>query len=209
VRKHFTPALAISLVALVMSSTGLASAARHAAIKMFDGRPVSTKPHKGGLLLLGKNREFPTAAIPVAPETSRLGGETASELEPACPSNTADLGTWCLEKQLVGQGSYFGASQDCAGKGGFLPSASELVGAVKDVELAGGPATPGQREMSSTLITTQAGSQAAGSEPADPEPETAQYVTVFSDRGDGGLDGGVPVKDPENFRCAYLKTRQQ
>jgi hypothetical protein len=201
--------LVVSLLALVLSMSGLAGAARRAAIDMFDGHHISTMPHPGGILLLGKNHKFPVAAIPTAPETSRLGGKTASELEPACPANTADLGTWCLEKQIAGQGSYFGASQDCAAKGGFLPSASELVGAVKEVELAGGPATAGQREMSSTIITTEAGSDAAGSEPADPEPESAQYVTVFADRGNGGLDGGEPVKDPENFRCAYVKTTQQ
>jgi hypothetical protein len=235
-RKHFTPALMISLVAIVLSSTPLAEAARHTVehtLGKIDGHPVSAKPQAGGILLLGKNKKFPASVIPTVPDTYRLEGKTTSELEPRCPANTADLGTWCLEKHLypvpkedAGKNSYFWASQKCAQQGGFLPLASELLGAVKDVELAGGPATPGQREMSSTLITTQAGSDAAGSEgvsekstgnkntgepqpiplPAVPEPETAQYVTVFSNSGHGGLAGGEPIKDAENFRCAYIKT---
>jgi hypothetical protein len=235
-RKHLTPSLVISLVAIVLSTTGLAEAARHTvehALGRIDGHTVSAKPHAGGILLLGKNKKFPSSVIPTVAETFRLEGKTASKLESTCPANTADLGTWCLEKHLypvpkedVAKNSYFWASQKCSEQGGFLPSASELVAAVKDVELAGGPATQGQREMSSTIITTEAGSNAAGSEgvsegstgdkntgepnpiplPAVPEPEAAQYVTVFSNNGHGGLAGGEPVKDAQNFRCAYIKT---
>jgi hypothetical protein len=236
-RKHINPALVISILALILASTPLAEAARHAVSHLFvakvDGHRLSTKPYAGGILLLGKNKKFAAAAIPSVPETYHVGGKTATELEPTCPTNSADLGTWCLEKHLyplskedAGKNNYFWASQKCAENGGFLPSASELVGAVKDVELAGGPATAGQREMSSTLITTQAGSAAAGSEgvsesatgnsntgepkpiplPADPEPESAQYITVFADNGHGGLAGGQPIKEAQNFRCAYVKT---
>ena len=240
-RKHFNPPLAISILALILASTPLAQAARatvdHAIHHIFaapkiDGHRLSTKPYAGGILLLGKNKKFPAKAIPAVPDADTLSGKTAAELQPTCPPNTADLGTWCLEKQLypvskedTGKNDFFWASQKCAEHGGFLPSASELVGAVKDVELAGSPATPGQREMSSTLITTEAGSQAAGSEgvsegstgdrntgepnpiplPANPEPESAQYVTVFFDGGHGGLAGGQPIKDAQNFRCAYVK----
>jgi hypothetical protein len=83
-----------------------------------------------------------------------------------------------------------------------------------------------QREMSSSLVTTAAGSDAAGSEgvsvgstgdprqgqpnpaplPADPSPTTLQYVTVYSNRQKGGFAGSEPVSQPENFRCAFAKT---
>jgi hypothetical protein len=83
-----------------------------------------------------------------------------------------------------------------------------------------------EREMSSTLVTTEAGSAAAGFEgisegatgnprqgqanpiqlPANPLPESLQYVTVYSNGQKGGFAGSEPVIDPENFRCAYNKT---
>jgi len=82
-----------------------------------------------------------------------------------------------------------------------------------------------RREMSATLVTTAAGSSAAGSEgvsdgsrgdpnqgepnpvplPANPTPDTLQYITVY-DKGDrGGFAGSRPVSEPESFRCAFDK----
>jgi hypothetical protein len=83
-----------------------------------------------------------------------------------------------------------------------------------------------QREMSSTLVTTAAGAAAAGSEgvsegatgnprqgqanptplPANPLPQTLQYVTVYSNGQKGGFAGSEPVGQPENFRCGYNKS---
>lgn len=80
-----------------------------------------------------------------------------------------------------------------------------------------------KREMSSDLFTTTAGSDAAGSEgvtagsrgstqsgepdptpmPANPDPVTLNYVTVYDNHNMGGFAGGVPVGKPESFRCAY------
>lgn len=80
-----------------------------------------------------------------------------------------------------------------------------------------------KREMSGDLFTTTAGSAAAGSQgvtvgsrgnqaqgepdptpmPANPSPETLQYVTVYDNYNHGGFAGGAPVGKPENFRCAY------
>jgi hypothetical protein len=82
-----------------------------------------------------------------------------------------------------------------------------------------------RREMSATLITTAAGASAAGSLgvtegskgdpktgepdpvtlPANPLPETLQYVTVYDNRDKGGFAGGRAVSQPESFRCAYAK----
>ncbi|HET6999119.1 MAG TPA: hypothetical protein VFI03_11070 [Solirubrobacterales bacterium] len=85
-----------------------------------------------------------------------------------------------------------------------------------------------KREMSSDLFTTTAGSEAAGSQgvtpgskgnvaqgepdpipmPADPVPDTLNYVTVYDNHNQGGFAGGAPVGKAESFRCAYAKTSQ-
>lgn len=85
-----------------------------------------------------------------------------------------------------------------------------------------------KREMSGDLFTTTAGSDAAGSEgvtagsrgntstgepdptpmPANPNPETLDYVTVYDNHNQGGFAGGEPVGKPESFRCAYATGSQ-
>ncbi len=84
-----------------------------------------------------------------------------------------------LTNQEIGQNNYFWASQTCVEKGGYLPTAAQLIGAAKRVKLEctinENPDTAtveqdpsvglkDQREMSATLVTTAAGSDAAGSE---------------------------------------------
>jgi hypothetical protein len=103
---------------------------------------------------------------------------------PGCPSGTTDLGTWCLDSapQAVaaadaGGANFFYASARCAGLGGYLPQATELIGAASRVKLAGRldddpakaliDADPSDglddwREMTATLITTRGGSAAGG-----------------------------------------------
>lgn len=86
-----------------------------------------------------------------------------------------------------------------------------------------------KREMSADLFTTAAGSAAAGSQgvtvgsrgnssigepdpapfPADPQPVTLNYVTVYDNHNLGGFAGGVPVGQPESFRCAYATGSQK
>ena len=85
-----------------------------------------------------------------------------------------------------------------------------------------------RREMSSTLVTVTAGSSAAGSvgvsegskgdskqgepdpvpQPANPNPDTLQYVTVYDNGDKGGFGGAKSVAQPELFRCAFSKTEQ-
>lgn len=85
-----------------------------------------------------------------------------------------------------------------------------------------------KREMTSDLTTTASGGRAAGSQgvtvgskgvgnlgepdpvpmPADPLPETLNYVTVYDNHNIGGFAGGAPVGRAENFRCAYAKGAQ-
>jgi hypothetical protein len=146
---------------------------------------VSAKPYANGILLLGKNRKFPASAIPTVKNASEVGGMTVSDLS-ACPPTTVNLGTWCLEtspypltNQQIGLNNYFWASQTCVEKGGFLPTAAQLVGADKRVKLEStihdnrdtstidedrSVGLKDQREMSASLVTTAAGSDAAGSE---------------------------------------------
>lgn len=245
-------ALVISIIALVLSTSGLADAARRAVVSAIAGHRLSTKPYANGLLLLGKNKKFPASAIPTvgtARNASKLGGKTAEQIAGTCPATTVDLGSWCedtapypLTNAQIGQNNYVFASKKCVEEGGYLPSAAQLLGAANRVKLestihdsqltATIPLDPthglkDQREMSSTLVTTQAGSDAAGSEgvsggatgnpqtgepnpvpvPAVPLPETLQYVTVYSNGQKGGFAGSEPVSQPENFRCAYNKSQ--
>ena len=243
-----SPAHVIALIALVFSTTGLADAARRAVVTAFAGHPVSTVPHAGGVLLLGRNRKFPAAAIPTVANAQKVAGKTAEQLAGTCPPQTVDLGTWCLDtapypltKAQAGKNNYVFAAKACEAEGGWLPSAAQLIGGADRVKLEStihdSPLTAtinqdpsrglkDEREMSSTLVTTEAGSAAAGFEgvsegstgnprqgqpnpaplPANPLPESLQYVTVYSNGQKGGFAGSEPVANPENFRCAFNKT---
>jgi hypothetical protein len=244
-RRLPSPALIISLIALVFSTTGFSDAARNAVISVVAGHPVSAKPYPGGLLLLGRNGKFPAAAIPTVKDASRIGGKTAAELSGTCPPATVDLGTWCMDsapypltKADAGKNNYVWAAKACEAEGGWLPSAAQLLGAADRVRLEStihdsqltstidldpSRGLKDEREMSATLVTTEAGSAAAGFEgvsegatgnprqgqanpvplPANPFPESLQYVTVYSNGQKGGFAGSEPVADPENFRCAF------
>lgn len=239
--------MVVALIALVLSSTGLADAARHAVESAIAGHPVSGRPQAGGLLLLGSNRKFPASAIPTVRNASRLDGKTAEELVGTCPPATFTVGSWCLDsspypltKADEGKNNFIFAAKACEAEGGWLPTAAELIGAAAYVKLEGAandsPLTAtinqdpsrglkDEREMTSTLVTTEAGSAAAGFEgvseaatgnprqgqsnpvqlAADPEPESLQYVTVYSNGQKGGFAGSEPVSQPENFRCAFNK----
>jgi hypothetical protein len=247
-RRTPSPAMIVALVALVFSMTGLADAARHAVLSVVNGHPISTVPRAGGLLLLGKNRKFPASAIPTVRNASRVGGKTAEELGGTCPPASTEVGSWCIDsapypltKATTGKNNFVWASKACEAEGGWLPSASELLGAAELIKLEStihdSPLTAtvnqdpsrglkDEREMSSTLVTTEAGAAAAGFEgvsegatgdprqgqanpvplPANPMPESLQYVTVYDNKNAGGFAGSEPVGDPENFRCAFNKT---
>ncbi len=240
--------MVVALIALVFSTTGLADAARHAVLSAVAGHPISTKPHAGGILLLGNNRKFPASAIPTVKDATRIDGKTAEQLAGTCPPATVDLGSWCLDSAPypltnadAGKNNFIWASRACAAEGGWLPSASELLGAAERVKLEStihdSPLTAtinqdpsrglkDEREMSSSLVTTEAGSAAAGSEgvsegatgnprqgqpnpirlPANPLPESLQYVTVYDNANSGGFAGSEPVSAAENFRCAFTPT---
>jgi hypothetical protein len=95
------------------------------------------------------------------------------------------------------------------------------------IDLDPGDGLKDRREMSATLTTTAAGSRAGGSQgvtdgsrgdpragepdpvpqPANPAPETLQYVTVYDNKNQGGFAGSKPVGQAENFRCAFNKAQ--
>lgn len=239
-------ALAVSVVALVFAMSGIGSA-------MSERRAPETSsatPRKHGILRLGADARFPARAIPTvdrARTATRLGTATAADLTMICPAATIDLGSWCIQSSSqavdtedAGKNDYFYATQKCVALGGWLPTAGQLIGAADEIKLASVLSdnattasidiTPDdglgdQREMSSTLVTTTAGSSAAGSlgvtagakgdpgsgapdpipVPSDPAPDTLQYVTVFDNANQGGFAGSKPVSSPERFRCAFAK----
>ena len=214
-------AIAVALIALVFSLTGLAGA--------------------GSSPDAGLNRK-------IAKLNKRI-----SQMKNRCPiTNSVDFGTWCREStphsvpvKDTGMNDFFYATRICAREGGWLPTAAQLIGAVRKAALQStiddDPGTSGaeefpeairgikdKREMSSDLFTTTAGSEAAGSEgvtpgskgngaqgepdpvpmPANPVPDTLDYVTVYDNHNKGGFAGGSPVGKPESFRCAYAKNWQ-
>jgi hypothetical protein len=177
-------ALALSIVAVVLSLTGAADAARQKLSAV-----VSDKPKPGVVLRLDKKGRFPAKAIPKvasARSADQLAGRSVDDFVGRCNAESVDLGSWCLlaspypvPNEDIGKNSYFYATQKCVELGGYLPTAAQLIGAVKEVKLAGTldddrltasideDPTDGRkdrREMSASLITTQAGSSAAGSQ---------------------------------------------
>jgi hypothetical protein len=122
-------ALVLSMVALVLSVTGLGQAAVHFA---YDAMAPSTTPHPYGVLQLNKHKQFPASVIPTvnraknATNSSKLGNLTASQIEGSCPPTTVDLGSWCLmtapyplTTAQQGMNNYFWASQQCVSQGGW------------------------------------------------------------------------------------------
>lgn len=245
-RRHAGPAaLLLSVFAIVFSVTGLADAAKKSVKKAVSGKVVrlSNTTHKV------PSKYLPTVAK--AKSAQRLGTQTADDLSDGCAPDQVDLGTWCImastvpvENDDVGKNDYFYATQKCASLGGWLPTAAQLIGAARRVKLSSvitdnatnasideqaGDGLKDLREMSATLITTAAGSSAAGSEgvsegskgdartgepdptplPSNPAPSTLQYVTVYDNGDDGGFAGSKAVSDPERFRCAFGRTQGQ
>ena len=43
--------------------------------------------------------------------------------------------------------------------------------------------------------------------PANPRPESLQYVTVYDNHNRGGFAGAKPVGAPETFRCGFDKAQ--
>ncbi len=92
-----SPSMVVAIIAVVLSLTGAADAARNAVVAAIKGHPVSSKPLAGGILLLGKNRKFPRSAIPAGGNARLLDGKTAEQVGGTCTPDTIDVGTYCIE----------------------------------------------------------------------------------------------------------------
>ena len=180
-RNAGTAALVLSSLALISSLTGAADAARHAVAS------IVSKPRPNAVLRLDAKGKFPVSAIPKvssAKKADKLGSQSSFDLQVHCASDAVDLGTWCLDASTytvppadLGKNDFFYATAACVAKGGYLPSAAQLIGAASKVSLssyltddfmtAGVDTDPSdglsdRREMSSTLVTTQGGATSAG-----------------------------------------------
>ncbi|MGH2907194.1 MAG: hypothetical protein ACRDKI_10560 [Solirubrobacterales bacterium] len=197
-------ALVIALIALVISTAGVAAAVSY--------KGPSTKPRAYGVLVLGKNKKFPAKAIPkvaAAKKADALSSKGLKKLGDGCADDSLDVGTFCIQEAPFatppadeGKTNFFYATRACAAIGGWLPDAAQLLGAVDRIRLSStiddslttaqidSDASNGlkdQREMSATLVTTASGSGAAGSEGVTP-----------GSKGDPNQGEGDPIPMPAN-----------
>ena len=128
-----------------------------------------------------------------------------------------------LTNDQLGKNNYFFATQACVAMGGYLPTAAQLIGAANRVKLDSTihdsqltatvqiDKTRGlkdQREMSATLVTTAAGSDAAGSEgvsvgsTGDPAPGRAEPDAVPREpaAGDAPVRHGLRQRERRRVR---------
>jgi hypothetical protein len=205
-------ALLVSLVALVFSMGGAAPAKRHAGHSKSSAGKLTAKlkvqcPVANAI-------QFGSWCLEAAPH--RIPPEDIGRNDYFYAAQTcAREGGWLPSAaQLIGAAPKTGLQStidDDPATSGTEESPDPTRG-IKD-----------KREMSGDLFTTTAGSAAAGSEgvtvgsrgnqaqgepdpvpmPANPSPETLQYVTVYDNHNHGGFAGGAPVGKPESFRCAY------
>lgn len=222
-------ALALALGAFVLSGAGESIAKRH-----LPG--PSLKPRKFGILRLNRKKKFPPRVLPgkvfdrCSPETVKIG--TVCMMTNPYPLERDDVGRndYFFATQKCAQlGGYLPTAAQLIGAAPYV----KLAGRVDDNEVTASTdidPTDGledRREMSASLTTTASGGRAAGSQgvsevsrgdpkagepnpsplPADPAPETLQYITVYDNGDHGGFAGGRPVGQPENFRCAFNKAQ--
>jgi hypothetical protein len=222
-------ALVLAFAALVFSGAGQSLAA-----KMLPG--PSLQPKKFGILRLNAKRKFPPSVLPksvfahCSPETVKIG--TICMMTSPYPLEQDEIGKsdyFFATQKCASLGGYLPTAAELIGAAKRV----KLSGRVDDNEVTASTdvdATDGledRREMSATLTTTASGGRAAGSMgisevsrgdpkagepdpiplPADPSPETLQYVTVYDNGNHGGFAGGKPVGQPENFRCAFNYTQ--
>jgi hypothetical protein len=222
-------ALVLALAAFTFSDVGQSIAA-----KMLPG--PSLKPKKFGILRLNAKKKFPPSVLPksvfanCSPETVKIG--TVCMMTNPYPLEKDEIGRndyFFATQKCASLGGYLPTAAELIGAAKRVKLAGRVddneVTASTDVDPTDG--LKDKREMSATLTTTASGGRAAGSMgisevsrgdpkagepdpiplPADPSPETLQYVTVYDNGNHGGFAGGKPVGQPENFRCAFNFTQ--
>lgn len=218
-------ALALALGAFVLSGAGESLAKR-----ILPG--PSLHPRKFGILRLDRKKKFPASVLPgkvfdhCSPETVKIG--TVCMMTNPYPLEKDDIGRndYFFATQKCAQlGGYLPTAAQLIGAAAYVKLAGRVddneVTAATDIDPTDGLSD--KREMSATLTTIASGGRSAGSEgvsesargnpktgepdpaplPADPAPETLQYITVYDNADHGGFAGGKPVGQAENFRCAF------
>lgn len=218
-------ALVLALGAFVLSGT-----AESLAKRALPG--PSVQPRKFGILRLNRKKKFPASVLPgkvfdhCSPETVKIG--TVCMMTNPYPLEKDDIGRndYFFATQKCAQlGGYLPTAAQLIGAAPYVKLAGRVddneVTATTDIDPTDG--LKDKREMSASLTTTASGGRAAGSQgvsegsrgdpkagepnpaplPADPAPETLQYITVYDNGDHGGFAGGKPVGQPENFRCAF------
>lgn len=190
------------------------------------------KNAKSAKLLGGANREKLSVSCPI-PNAIDLGTWCLeSGLFPIPPKDTGKNDYLYATQACVKAGGWLPSAAQLIGA---APRA-KLQSTIDDSILTSGAeefpdaknGIKDKREMSGDLTTTASGGRSAGSQgvtvgskgngnlgepdpvpmPADPLPETLNYITVYDNHNLGGFAGGVPVGKAENFRCAYAKGSQ-
>lgn len=168
--------LVLATLALVGSFTGVGQAARRA-LRGANG--------PGAVVRLDRHGRIPAKLLPRRVNAARLGGAPPSSFRGGCPEDTTEFDRWCvmnatveLERADIGKNDFAWAAQYCAHLGGYVPSASQLIGVADRIRLAStlddsalnaaidedpSDGLKDRREMTSTLVTVAAGSSAAGS----------------------------------------------
>jgi hypothetical protein len=149
---------------------------------------------------------------------------------PLGPQDAGKNNYFFATQKCVSEGGYLPTAAQLIGAAGRVKLASTLTDNATTASIDQ-DATDGlkdRREMSATLVTVAAGASAAGSEgvsegatgdpkqgepnptplPANPQPDTLQYVTVYDNGDKGGFAGSQPVAAPQLFRCAWDKGAQ-
>ncbi len=225
-------AFVVSIVALVSSLGGLAPAANTSAAQQKRAthkRQVTTRKQNEAL---NKRISKLAAACPVSGAID-LGSwclEGSTFKVPTAEAGQNDY--FYAAQKCVKEGGWLptaaqliGAAPEAALKS-TLDDDPGTSGTSEFPEAANG--IKDEREMTADLFTTAAGARAAGTEgvtagakgvgnlgepapvplPAEPSPETLDYVTVYDNHNMGGFAGGEAVGKAENFRCAYAKGYQ-
>jgi hypothetical protein len=165
-----------------------------------------------------------------SPDTVDLG--TFCLMTNPYPLDNTELGRndyFFATRRCVEMGGYLPTAAQLIGAADRVKLSSTIDDAqlTASIDLDPGDGLKDRREMSATLTTTAAGARAAGSQgvtdgsrgdpragepdpvpqPANPAPETLQYVTVYDNKNQGGFAGSKPVGQAENFRCAFNKAQ--
>jgi hypothetical protein len=227
-------ALAVSLLALLFSMTGTAPAgsATHTA-KNAKGHQREAKKHaqeaKKSKAALQKRLAGLTENCPIsgAIDMGSYCLEGSTYKVPAAETGQNDY-LYATQK-CVAEGGWLPSAAELIGAAPEVALKSTLdddpgtSGTSEFPEASRG--IKDEREMTSDLFTTGSGARAAGTEgvtagakgvgsigepnpvpvPAEPLPETLDYITVYDNHNQGGFAGGEPVGKAENFRCAYAK----